>query len=231
MRLLIVNPNTSAAANERIRAIAEPLVSASDEIEVVSAASGIELIETVEDSTTTVPAVLAMVEAQHHEFDAIIIAAFSDPGLAEARRIASCPVFGISEAAMKVAALTADRFAIITVGTTLGEAIQRNAEAYGFAEQLTGIRMLPWTVAQVSADPSAHHKAFAEACERGAYPFTDRCAPLADLPEVIKLISSTSTDSLSASMIASQPRLTFTTSAPNSSDHLISPRIVKPIAL
>ena len=72
---------------------------------------------------------------------------------------------------------------------------------------------------------------FAEACERGAYPFTDRCAPLADLPEVIKLISSTSTDSLSASMIASQPRLTFTTSAPNSSDHLISPRIVKPIAL
>ena len=166
MRLLIVNPNTSAATNKRIRAIAEPLVSASDEIEVVSAASGIELIETVEDSTTTVPAVLAMVEAQHHEFDAIIIAAFSDPGLAGARRIASCPVFGISEAAMKVAALTADRFAIITVGTTLGEAIQRNAEAYGFAEQLTGIRMLPWTVAQVSADPSAHHKAFAEACER-----------------------------------------------------------------
>ena len=56
-----------------------------------------------------------------------------------------------------------------------------------------------------------------EACERGAYPFADRCAPFANLPDAIKSISSTSTDSLSASMIASQPRLTFTAAAPNSS--------------
>lgn len=59
-----------------------------------------------------------------------------------------------------------------------------------------------------------------EACERGAYPFTDRWAPLADLPEAIKSISSTSTGSLSASMIASQPRLTFTATDPSSSDLL-----------
>lgn len=166
MRLLIINPNTSAATNERIRAIAAPLVSAPNEIEVVSAASNVDFIETVEDSTATIPAVLAMVEARHRDVDAIIIAAFSDPGLTEARRIAACPVFGISEAAMKIAARTADRFAIITLGAALGEAIQRNAESYGFAQRLTGIKILPWTVAQVSADPPAHQKAFAEACNR-----------------------------------------------------------------
>jgi Asp/Glu/hydantoin racemase len=113
-----------------------------------------------------VPAVLDIVEARHREVDAIIIAAFSDPGLAEAQQTATCPVFGISEAAMKAAASAANRFAIITLGSALGEAIQHNAETYGFAEQLTGIRILPWTVAQVSADPPAYQKAFAEACER-----------------------------------------------------------------
>ena len=168
MRLLIINPNTSRATNARIRAIAAPLVAASDEMEVVSADSNVELIETVEDSIATVPAVLAMVEARHRDVDAIVIAAFSDPGLAEARQIATCPVFGISEAAMRMAARAADRFAIVTLGAALGEAIQRNAETYGFAERLTGIKILPWTVAEVSADPVGHQKAFAEACKRAA---------------------------------------------------------------
>jgi len=166
MRLLIINPNTSVATNARINAIVGPLVAVPHEVEVVSAASNIDFIETVEDSAATVPAVLALVEARHRDVDAIIIAAFSDPGLTEARRIASCPVFGISEAAMTIAARTADRFAIVTLGAALGEAIQQNAETYGFVDRLTGIKILPWTVAQVSADLPAHQKAFAEACNR-----------------------------------------------------------------
>ena len=141
-------------------------MTAPDEIEVVSAASNVALIETVEDSVATIPAVISLVEDRHRAVDAIIIAAFSDPGLAEAQRIADCPVFGMSQAAMHMAARTADRFAIVTLGAALGEAIRRNAESYGFAEQLTGVKILPWTVAQVSADPAAHETAFAEACKR-----------------------------------------------------------------
>ena len=166
MRLLIINPNTSVTTNERIRAIAKQLVAPPDHVEVVSAESGVELIETVEQSTSTVPAVLAMVNARHQCVDAIIIAAFSDPGLQEAKRVASCPVLGISEAAMKTAARMADRFAIITLGTGLAKAIGNNAQAYGMAGQLVDIKILPWTVAQVSADPKAHENAFANACER-----------------------------------------------------------------
>lgn len=72
----------------------------------------------------------------------------------------------------------------------------------------------------------------AEACERGAYPITDRCAPLVDLPDAIKSITSTSTDSASASMVVSQPRLAYHSTAPNSSGHLIlESRIFEPIPL
>ena len=60
-----------------------------------------------------------------------------------------------------------------------------------------------------------------EACERGAHPFTGRCAPLADLADAIKSISSTSTDTVSASMVWIQPRLTSTSAAPSSSGHQI----------
>ena len=165
MRLLIVNPNTSVATNLRIRAIAEPMVNPTDYVEVVSAGSGIELIETVEQSKATEPAVLSLIESQHHEADAIIIAAFSDPGLLIAQEIAECPVFGISQAAMSVAAESSKRFAIITVGAALRDAIQKNAENYGYGDKLASIRLLPWTVAQVSADPPAYRIAFSEACE------------------------------------------------------------------
>ena len=116
MNLLIINPNISAATNARIRAIAGALIKAPDEVEVVSAPSGIEFIETVEQSAATVPAVLSVVRERHERADAIIIAAFSDPGLAEARKASSCPVFGISEAAMTMAVGVAERFVIITLG-------------------------------------------------------------------------------------------------------------------
>ena len=164
MRILIVNPNTSEATNTRIRSIAAPLVRSPDELEVLSAPSGIELIESVAQSFATVPAVLSVVDERHADVDAIVIAAFSDPGLAEARQAASCPVFGISESAMKTAAGMADRFAIITLNAELRDAIAANAAAYGVAGQLTGVRILPWSVATVSADPSTYRKAFAEAC-------------------------------------------------------------------
>jgi len=165
MRILIINPNTSSATNIRIRNMVEPLVHAPDEVKVVSAQSGIEFIETSVQSMSTVPAVLDLVKTHHDSFDAIIIAAFSDPGLCEARSIAACPVLGISEAAMKTAARTADRFSIITLGPQLCEVIRENATSYGIAEQLIEIRVLPWTVAEISSNPSAHKNAFIDACE------------------------------------------------------------------
>lgn len=166
MRILIINPNTSEATNKRIRSIAESLIPLPNEFEVMSAPSGVSLIETIESSEETVPAVLETIGRRHCEFDAIIIAAFSDPGLFEAREITNCPVFGISESAMRVAASKAERFAIVTLGATLADAICRNAEAYGFADRLSSIQVLPWTVEKVSADPRTYHTAFAESCER-----------------------------------------------------------------
>ena len=74
MRILIINPNTSSVTNIRIRGIVEPLIHAPNEVEVVSAQSGIEFIETIVQSMSTVPAVLDLVKMRHESVDAIIIA-------------------------------------------------------------------------------------------------------------------------------------------------------------
>ena len=112
------------------------------------------------------PAVVALVRSRSHAFDGAIIAAFSDPGLEQARAVSACPVIGISEAAMRVASQCADRFSIVTLGAALGEAIRRNADTYGFGRQLAAVRILPWSVAQVSGNPAAYREAFADECRQ-----------------------------------------------------------------
>ena len=92
MRLLIINPNTSEMTNARLRTTALESLGPKDYLEVMSADSGVPLIQTPAQSAATEPAVLAAVEAKAHSFEAIIIGAFSDPGLLEARTRVACPV-------------------------------------------------------------------------------------------------------------------------------------------
>ncbi|MEC9207404.1 MAG: aspartate/glutamate racemase family protein [Pseudomonadota bacterium] len=164
MRFLIVNPNTSETTNQRLRHAARLLLDHNDDLEVISAPSGVSLIETQKQSAETVPYVVSLIETMSNKFDAVIIAAFSDPGLHEARKIAACPVLGISEAAMQKAA-THGPFAIVTLGAELKKEIIRNAELYGYSDLLAAVRILPWTVAEVSSNLDKYREDFRSACQ------------------------------------------------------------------
>ena len=59
MRFLVVNPNTSETTNQRLRHAAMALLDDNDDLEVISAPSGISLIETPEQSAETVPPVVS----------------------------------------------------------------------------------------------------------------------------------------------------------------------------
>ena len=166
MKLLIINPNISTATNHRIEAIAKPLMAPSASLEVVSAKSGVEFIETIEQSNQTKSAVLEEVSQNSQSVDGIIIAAFSDPGLMEAKKLSSCPVIGIAEASMKIAQGLTERFAIITLGSQFSQTIRQNSLSYGIAETLVEIKILPWSVAEVSANLLRYREEFTEACEK-----------------------------------------------------------------
>ncbi len=127
MRFLIVNPNTSETTNQRLRHAAISLLDLNDDLEVISAPSGVSLIETPKQSAETVPYVVSLIETMSDKFDAVIIAAFSDPGLHEARKIAACPVLGISKGATPKAAIHVP-FAIVPLGGELKKEIIPNEE-------------------------------------------------------------------------------------------------------
>lgn len=136
MRILVVNPNTTAgmtrAAGEAARRVAAP----GTEIEALNPTMGPASIEGYYDEAFAVPGLLAEIAAAgERSCDGAVIACFDDTGLDAARSLASFPVVGICEAAMHVAALIANRFAAVTTLSRSLPPLEALARRYGMAER------------------------------------------------------------------------------------------------
>jgi Asp/Glu/hydantoin racemase len=162
MRLTLVNPNTSRATTAAMVAIAEEAGNCA--VRGLTAPFGATLI--------TDPASLALaaraVEALADELagaDAVVVAAFGDPGLAVLRARLDCPVTGIAEAGMAEAASLSPHFAVVTTTPALVPAIAAKAAADGHVG-FAGTWVTPGDPATVMADPAVLRAALAEACRR-----------------------------------------------------------------
>jgi Asp/Glu/hydantoin racemase len=142
MRILVINPNTTVAVTDTI--VAEARRSAPPQVEItgVTARFGSPFIQTPDESETARQAVLELVSRLASGFDAVVIAAFSDPGLAEAREMSPVPVVGIAESAILTALMCGGRFAIVTLGPALRPLLEGAAAALGCAGRLDAIHIL-----------------------------------------------------------------------------------------
>ena len=115
MKLLVINPNTTASMTAKIGAAARSVASPGTQIEAVNPAMGPVSIEGFYDEALCLPGLLTEVAAgERRGADAIVVACFDDPGIDAARSIASVPVLGICEAAMRMASMLGHRFTIVT---------------------------------------------------------------------------------------------------------------------
>ena len=115
MRILLVNPNTTASMTEKA-AVAARVVAASG-TEIISATSrmGPVSIEGHYDGALAIPGLLAeLKERQPDGYDAAIIACFDDTGLEAARSFCDVPVLGLCESAVATAGFLAQRFTVVT---------------------------------------------------------------------------------------------------------------------
>jgi len=143
MRIVVVNPNTTASMTTRIGEAARAAAAAGTEIVAVNPADGPASIEGYYDEAWSVPGLLT--EIARAESDTVspagfVIACFDDTGLDAARCLASAPVVGIGEAAFHLASLVAGRFSVVT---TLGRsipAIEHNLVRYGLAARCARVR-------------------------------------------------------------------------------------------
>ncbi|MGA7806437.1 aspartate/glutamate racemase family protein [Bradyrhizobium sp.] len=141
MRILIVNPNTTAAMTETIGRAARTVAAPGTEILAVNPADGPVSIEGYYDEAFSVPGLLAEIaKGESLGVSAHIIACFDDTGLEAARSLASAPVIGIGEAAFHLAAMLAHRFAVVTTLSRSIAAIETNLMKYGLAARCARVR-------------------------------------------------------------------------------------------
>ncbi len=144
MRLLIVNPNTSAGVTARIAAAAEAVAGPGDSFVTRSAAFGPDLIVTDADAAEAVDGVLATVRAVRAPLDGIVLASFGDTGAAEVR--AACPglpVIGIAGAAFAAARALGGPVGIVTFSDSLVPGLRAMAGRHGLGPSLMGVAAVP----------------------------------------------------------------------------------------
>ena len=184
MRIVVINPNTTASMTAGIDAAARSVARPDAEIVSVTSPMGPVSIESHYDEALAVPGVLAAVDANPGA-DGYLLACFGDPGLDAAREIAVAPVLGIAEAAMHLAAPLGRGFSIVTtLSRTVGRA-RDLVDHYGFTRSCRGVHACEIPVLDLDSNPDAADIITAACAETLLHDRSDAivlgCAGMADL--------------------------------------------------
>lgn len=140
-RLLVVNPNTTAAMTEAIGAVARAAASAGTDIVARNPSRGPAAIEGPEDQAACLePLLEEIVRGALEGCDATVVACFDDPGVSAARARVAGPVIGIADAAMRRASALAARWGIVTTVGAAVPTIEALVVRYDATGQCVGVR-------------------------------------------------------------------------------------------
>ena len=186
MRLLIINPNTSDSVTALIGAEARRSASPATELTVLTAAFGVAYIETRFEALIGAYATAQLAAEHVAGHDAVIVAAFGDPGLAGLREVLPVPVLGMTESALASACLLGHRFSIIAISQRIKAWYRESVEANGLIGRLASIRALDRPLASIGGVQEEHGAQLRAMCERavdedGAEVIVLAGAPLAGL--------------------------------------------------
>lgn len=143
MKLLLLNPNTSAAMTAGIAQAGREVAAPGTQIWAVNPSFGPLSIEGQYDEAFAAAGVaeqvrLASADPQGPP-DAVVIACFGDPGLDAAREATHAPVLGIAEAAFHAASMLATGFSVVTTMTRTCIIAEHLVHKYGFERRCRGI--------------------------------------------------------------------------------------------
>lgn len=154
MRILIINPNTSEAVTNQLRAVAQAAKRDDCEVTVVCAEHGPVTIESSYDEAYAIGPTLDRVrQAAGEGYDAVILACFCEVGVEAAREISSIPVLGLEEPSLAVALLLGEKFGVMTEKRARVAMKKRHVRQYGLLERMASVRPLERSVAELTADP------------------------------------------------------------------------------
>ncbi len=153
MRILVLNPNTSRLVTEKIEKVIRKVARKDVEVVVDCIEHGPEVLESYYDEARATPYSIEKVqEANRDGFDAVIIAAFCDPGIEALKEISDIPVYGTEEAAFSAALLLGNKFAILTEKKQKESVKAQHVRKLGLESRFANVRALGMGVVEIAED-------------------------------------------------------------------------------
>ena len=189
MKILVVNPNTTASMTAKIDIAAQAVARPDTQIVAATSQSGPASIQGFLDVATCTPGLLDEIK-RHPDIDAIVIACFDDTSVDAVRCLVDVPVLGIGEAAYHAASMLATKFSVITTLSRSVSGLENNLMRYGLAQKCTNVRATDIPVLKLEeGDPSTLIKIRAEIKEAIAQDHAEAivlgCAGMADLMQML----------------------------------------------
>ena len=158
---------------------------------MLTARFGVAYIETRFEALIGAYAAAELAAEHWPNHDALIVAAFGDPGVPGLREALDIPVVGLTEAALASACLLGHRFSIVAISRRITAWYRESVEQNGLVGRLASVRSLDQPlrdIGRVQEDHSAQLKALCSAVvdEDGADVIILGGAPLAGLARAIK---------------------------------------------
>jgi allantoin racemase len=143
VKILLINPNTSAFVTEAVAEAARRVAAPGTEILPVTGTRGAPIIGgRAEDAIGTTTA-LELAAEHAGGCDAVLLAVSFDSGLRPLRELLSIPVVGMSESAMLTACLLGGRFSLLTFGGRAGPLYEELVRSYGLDTRFAGMLAIP----------------------------------------------------------------------------------------
>ena len=139
MRILIINPNTTASMTEKAVVAAKSVAAPGSDIVGVQPDMGPVSIEGFYDEVFAIPGMLGELHKADSP-DGVVLACFDDTGLDAARCATDVPVVGIGEAAYHMASMVSNKFGVVTTLSRSIPALEHNLHKYGLSARCAGVR-------------------------------------------------------------------------------------------
>lgn len=154
MKILVINPNTSVEMTRSLDEELQKIKRADTELVVVCPEKGPITIESAYDEVLASPHVVELVkQANDEDYDAVILACFSDPAINACKEVTDILVAGIEEVTLHIAAMLGAKFTILTPMKRRIPCKHEEVARYKLSEYLASVRELGMSVAETESNP------------------------------------------------------------------------------
>ena len=139
-RILLLNPNTSESMTQGLERVARSSARDGTDILPLTLSRGFPYISSRAEAQISGALAMEAIAAREQELEAVIIAAFGDPGLKAARELFDLPIIGMAEAAMLTAIQLGERFSIVTFTPAMSRWYLDSVQDCGLSSRFASLR-------------------------------------------------------------------------------------------